>query len=144
MKWGLKRRNLIISKNTTIGALIVVITILILQLMTPQPAIPVTYEPRPPLLQVDAKAVAKELLTKEQYSCFTQLIGKESGWRPEAQNPTSSASGIGQILNSTYKGLGMRKTEAGVTQLVATLAYIHRRWVTPCNAWENFKIKGWY
>ena len=112
--------------------------------MTPQPAIPVTYEPRPPLLQVDAKAVAKELLTKEQYSCFTQLIGKESGWRPEAQNPTSSASGIGQILNSTYKGLGMRKTEAGVTQLVATLAYIHRRWVTPCNAWEHFKLKGWY
>jgi hypothetical protein len=144
LKWGLKRRNLIISKNTTIGALVVVITILILQLLTPQPAIPVTYTPRPPLLQVDAKAVAKELLTKEQYSCFTKLIGKESAWNPKAENPISTASGIGQMLDSTYKGLGMKKSNAGVTQLVGTLAYISRRHVTPCNAWEHFKLKGWY
>jgi Transglycosylase SLT domain len=144
LKWGLKRRNLIISKNTTIGALIVVITILILQLLTPQPAIPVTYTPRPPLLQVDAKAVAKELLTKEQYSCLNKLLSKESSWRPEAQNPKSSASGIGQMLSSTYKNLGMKKTDAGVSQLVATLAYISRRHVTPCNAWDHFKSKGWY
>jgi hypothetical protein len=143
-KSGLKRRNLIISKNTTIGALVVVITILILQLMTPQPAVPVTYEPRPPLLQVDAKAVAKELLTKEQYSCLTKLVGKESAWNPNAQNPTSTASGIGQMLNSTYAGLGMKKTKTGVSQLVATLAYISRRHVTPCNAWEHFQNKGWY
>lgn len=144
MKWGLKRRNLIISKNTTIGALVVVITILILQLMTPQPAVPVTYEPRPPLLQVDAKAVAKELLTKEQYSCLTKLIGKESAWNPNAENPISTASGIGQMLNSTYAGLGMKKTKTGVSQLVATLAYISRRHVHPCNAWDHFKNKGWY
>lgn len=143
-KSGLKRRNLIISKNTTIGALVVVITILILQLMTPQPAVPVTYEPRPPLLQVDAKAVAKELLTKQQYSCLTKLVGKESAWNPNAQNPTSTASGIGQMLNSTYAGLGMKKTKTGVSQLVATLAYISRRHVTPCNAWEHFQNKGWY
>ena len=95
-------------------------------------------------MQVSAKEVAKELLTKEQYSCFTKLIGKESGWRPEAKNPTSSASGIGQILKSTYNGLGMKKTDAGVTQLVATLAYIHRRHITPCNAWKHFQDKGWY
>ena len=112
--------------------------------MTPQPAIPVTYEPRPPLLQVDAKAVAKELLTTKQYTCLNKLLSKESAWNPEAQNPTSTASGIGQILDTTYQGLGMKKTDTGVTQLVATLSYIHRRWVTPCNAYANFKNKGWY
>ncbi len=117
---------------------------LILQLTTPQPAVPVVYEPRPPLLQVDAKAVAKELLTKEQYSCLTKLVGKESAWNPNAENPTSTASGIGQMLNSTYAGLGMKKTKTGVSQLVATLAYISRRHVTPCNAWDHFKNKGWY
>jgi hypothetical protein len=120
------------------------IAVLILQLTSPTPAVPVTYEPRPPLMQVNAKEVARELLTKEQYSCLTKLIGKESGWRPEAQNPTSSASGIGQMLSSTYKGLGMKKTDAGVSQLVATLAYISRRHVNPCNAWDHFKNKGWY
>lgn len=117
---------------------------MLIQLLTPQPANPVVFTPRPPLLQVDAKAVAKELLTQPQYKCLDQLLTKESHWNPKAKNPTSTASGIGQILNSTYKGLGMQKTDAGVTQLVATLSYIHRRWVTPCNAYKNFKIKGWY
>lgn len=95
-------------------------------------------------MQVDAKAVAKELLTKEQYVCLSKLLGKESSWNPKAENPVSTASGIGQILDSTYNGLGMKKSDAGVVQLVATLSYIHRRWVKPCNAWNNFKIKGWY
>lgn len=126
------------------GGLIVLIIILIVQLLSPQQAVPVVYTPRPPLLQVDAKAVAKDLLTKQQYSCLTKLIGKESAWNPNAQNPTSTASGIGQMLTSTYEGLGMKQTKTGVSQLVATLAYISRRHVTPCNAWDHFKAKGWY
>jgi hypothetical protein len=95
-------------------------------------------------MQVSAKEVAKELLNKEQFSCFTKLIGKESAWNPKAENPTSTASGIGQMLDSTYRGLGMRKSNTGVSQLVATLSYISRRHVNPCNAWEHFKSKGWY
>jgi hypothetical protein len=142
--WGLKRSNLIISKNTSIGALIVVITVLILQLMTPQPAVPVVYKERPPLMQVSAKQVAKELLTKNEYSCLAKLIGKESAWNPKAQNPTSTASGIGQMLDSTYSSLGMKKSNAAVAQLLATLSYISRRHVTPCNAWKHFQNKGWY
>ena len=124
--------------------MLVLIAVLLLQVTTPTPAVPVVFKERPPLMQVSAKEVAKELLTKEQYLCFTKLIGKESAWNPKAQNPKSTASGIGQILKSTYNGLGMKKTDAGVTQLVATLAYIHRRHVTPCGAWEHFKEKGWY
>ena len=120
------------------------IAVLILQLTSPTPAVPVTYEPRPPLMQVNAKAVAKELLTKEQYSCLTKLVGKESAWNPNAENPISTASGIGQMLDSTYAGLGMKKQKTGVSQLVATLAYISRRHVTPCNAWKHFQDKGWY
>ena len=120
------------------------IAVLILQLTSPTPAVPVIYKDRPPLMQVNAKAVAKELLTKEQYSCFTKLIGRESAWNPKAENPISTASGIGQMLDSTYKGLGMKKSNAGVAQLVGTLAYISRRHVTPCNAWKHFQDKGWY
>jgi hypothetical protein len=95
-------------------------------------------------MQVNAKAVAKELLNKEQFSCFTKLIGKESAWNPKAKNPKSTASGIGQMLDSTYKGLGMKKSNTGVSQLVATLSYISRRHVNPCNAWKHFQDKGWY
>ena len=95
-------------------------------------------------MQVSAKEVAKELLNKEQYLCLTKLIGKESAWNPKAQNPTSTASGIGQMLDSTYSSLGMKKSNAGVSQLVATLSYISRRHVSPCGAWKHFQKKGFY
>lgn len=120
------------------------IAVLLVQLGSPQPAVPVTYEPRPPLMQVKAKQVAKELLTKEQFSCFTKLIGKESAWNPKAENPISTASGIGQMLDSTYSSLGMKKSKTGISQLVATLSYISRRHSTPCGAWKHFQETGWY
>ena len=112
----------------------------------PQPAIPasIVYKERPILQQVDAKKLAKKLLTKKEYSCLAKLLGKESAWNAEAKNPHSSAKGIGQLLDATYRNLGMKHTEASVPQLVATLAYIHRRHLTPCKAWSHFKEKNYY
>jgi hypothetical protein len=114
----------------------------------PQPAVPaspvVIYKERPILEQVDAKKLAKELLSKNQYKCLANLLGKESAWRPEAKNPKSSAKGIGQLLDATYRSLGMEHSQASVPQLVATLAYIHRRHLTPCSAWDHFKKHSWY
>ena len=112
----------------------------------PQPAIPasIVYKERPILQQVDAKKLAKKLLTKKEYSCLAKLLGKESAWNAEAKNPDSSAKGIGQLLDATYRNLGMKHTEASVPQLVATLAYIHRRHLTPCRAWAFFKEKNYY
>ena len=111
----------------------------------PQPAIPasIVYKERPILEQVDAKKLAKKLLTKKEYSCLVKLLGKESAWNAEAKNPNSSAKGIGQLLDATYRNLGMKHTEASVPQLVATLAYIHRRHLTPCKAWSHFKKKNY-
>jgi len=97
-------------------------------------------------MQVDAKAVARELLHEKSFKCFTQLIGKESAWNPQAENPVSSASGIGQLLDGTYKNLGMKHSDAEVPQLVATLAYIGRKYGSggPCAAWAHFKKHRWY
>jgi hypothetical protein len=122
----------------------VLISVLLVQLTAPVPAVPVVYEPRPLLMQINAKEVAKELLTREQYKCLTKLIGKESAWRAEAKNPKSSASGIGQLLNKTYQNLGMKKSDAGVAQLLATLSYIHRRHLKPCSAYNFFLKNGYY
>jgi len=104
----------------------------------------IIYEKRPLLMQVDPKEIAKELLEPKQYGCLVKLLTRESNWRPTAQNSTSTASGIGQLLEGTYKNLGMKKSDSGVAQLVATLSYIHRRHVTPCNAWRHSEKKGWY
>ena len=104
----------------------------------------IIYEKKPLLMKIDPKEVAKELFDKKQYGCLVKLLTAESNWRPTAQNSKSTASGIGQMLDGTYKNLGMRKSDSGVVQLVATTAYISRRWVTPCNAWRHFQKEKWY
>jgi len=114
--------------------------------ITTEQAIPelVIYKDPPPLMSVNAKEVAKDLLNKEQFLCLTKLIGKESAWNPKAENPKSTASGLGQLLDSTASSLGMKKSDSAVSQLVATLSYISRRHSTPCGAWKHFQKKGWY
>jgi membrane-bound lytic murein transglycosylase MltF len=97
-------------------------------------------------MKADAKDVARELLTEHQFKCFTQLMGKESHWNPKAKNPTSTAAGVGQLLKSTYRNLGMKHSNEAVPQTVAALAYIGRKYGSggPCKAWQHFQRKNWY
>jgi hypothetical protein len=143
-----RRRFIKRNKNLWQRAVIAILLAVFLQASittdkaNPEPAI--VYEPRPILEQVSAKEIAKELLDHRQFICLTRLIGKESAWKPEAQNPTSTASGIGQMLDSTVSSLGMKKSDSAVAQLVATLSYISRRHSTPCGAWKHFEKNRWY
>jgi hypothetical protein len=117
--------------------------------LTPERAIPISpvviYEPRPVIKQVDPKQLAKELLTKKDFRCFTKLMGKESAWQ-DKKNPRSSAEGVGQLLDATYSNLGMKRSKARVAQTVAALAYIGRHYGSggPCKAWQTFQRKGHY
>jgi hypothetical protein len=122
-------------------------TSLIIQTITATPAIPevVIYKDRPPLMQVNPKEVARELLTAQQFKCFSSLMGKESAWM-DKKNPTSTASGVGQLLDGTYKNLGLKRSKSTVAQTVAALAYIGRKYGSsgPCGAWEHFKRNNFY
>jgi hypothetical protein len=120
--------------------------------LTPAPATPpVIFEQRTPMQHIDPKLLAQELLEPQQYKCFAQLIGKESAWQ-SVNNPESSAKGVGQLLAGTYKNLGMRHPESRVSQTIAALAYIGRRYGSggPCAAWIHWKQQkaktgyGWY
>jgi len=123
------------------------VTSLLVQAVNPTPAIPqsVIYKELPILMQVNHKELARELLTKKDFKCFTALMGKESAWK-DKKNPTSSASGVGQLLDSTYRNLGLKRSSSEVAQTVAALAYIGRKYGSggPCAAWQHFKIKKWY
>jgi flagellar biosynthesis GTPase FlhF len=81
---------------------------------------------------------------QSQFSCLESLWGKESGWNPNAQNPTSTAYGIPQFLNSTWAGTGIAKTSDGYRQIDAGLIYIDSRYGSPCGAWSHSKSTGWY
>jgi hypothetical protein len=79
-----------------------------------------------------------------QFSCLESLWGKESGWNPNAQNPSSTAYGIAQFLNSTWAGTGIAKTSDGYRQIDAGLIYIEQAYGSPCAAWGHSQSTGWY
>jgi hypothetical protein len=79
-----------------------------------------------------------------QFSCLEKLWGKESGWNPNAQNPSSTAYGIPQFLDSTWAGTGIAKTSDGYRQIDAGLIYIQKRFGSPCGAWSHSQSQGWY
>ena len=79
-----------------------------------------------------------------EFSCLESLWGKESGWNPNAQNPTSTAYGIPQFLDSTWAGTGIAKTSDGYRQIDAGLIYINNRYGSPCAAWGHSQANNWY
>ena len=81
---------------------------------------------------------------QSQFSCLESLWGKESGWNPNAQNPSSTAYGIPQFLNSTWASTGIAKTSDGYRQIDAGLVYIDSRYGSRCGAWSHSKSTGWY
>jgi len=75
-----------------------------------------------------AYQVAAELLDQNSYKCLVKVINIESHGNPYAKSPTSSAKGVGQLLASTYRNLGLRHSNDPKAQVVAMLAYISERY----------------
>lgn len=69
---------------------------------------------------------------------------KESGWNANAQNPTSTAYGIGQFLDSTWGGYGIKKTSNPSQQVLAMARYIKARYGSPSNALAFHISHNWY
>jgi hypothetical protein len=84
----------------------------------------------------------------EQWSCLYELWTKESNWRPKAKNKTSSAMGIPQLLDSTWKNIGIKPSWNGRKQIDAGLVYLGHRYGKTgnniCKAYAHHLAKGWY
>jgi hypothetical protein len=80
----------------------------------------------------------------EDFQALDQLWQRESGWNPLAQNPTSTAFGIAQFLNGTWKGTGIQKTTNPYQQIQAGLQYIKGRYGSPSNALAFHDQHNWY
>lgn len=93
-----------------------------------------------------ADAIARELLTSKSYACLKKIIHKESRGNKFAKNSNSTARGIGQLLESTYRNLGMRHSNNEAAQLVALLGYIGRKYGSggPCAAWRFHSLHNYY
>lgn len=97
-----------------------------------------------PQLRAMAQSVANFMgWGPAEFQAWDAVINAESGWNPNAQNPTSTAYGLGQFLNSTWKGYGP-KTSDPATQLAYMARYIKNRYGSPTKAliWHN--SHNWY
>lgn len=81
---------------------------------------------------------------------LTELVGRESSFRPNIKNPTSSAHGYAQFLNSTVAAYKKRYPNLNynnpVDQLVLMYHYVKDRYGSPEHAlamWEHRK-PHWY
>lgn len=98
----------------------------------------------------DPKEIAKVLLAEfgfgsDQFGCLDSLWTRESNWRVNADNPTSSAYGIPQALpGSKMSSAGADWATNPVTQIRWGLGYIEDRYGTPCSAWGHSQSHGWY
>lgn len=108
---------------------------------TPPPAAPKTSR----AMTVSAyQAYAAGKVDATQFACLVPMWNNESGWNPAAANPTSTAYGIPQFLDSTWATVGYTKTSDPYTQIDAGLAYIAKAYSTPCGAWSFWQANHYY
>lgn len=78
---------------------------------------------------------------------MSQIVSRESSFNPRAQNPTSTAYGYGQFLNSTRKQYeaktGLNYNDPA-SQLVMMGQYIKDRYGSPANALAFWNKNHWY
>ena len=72
--------------------------------------------------------------TGEQWRALDELVSRESGWNPQADNPTSTAYGLFQFLDSTRENYGIGLNASPRAQARAGLRYVHDRYDSPLDA----------
>jgi Transglycosylase SLT domain len=99
----------------------------------------------------DPKDIARQILKNKfgfgssQFSCFNNIIMRESMWKVNATNPSSGAYGIPQALPGSKmasEGSDWRTNPA--TQIIWAIKYMKDRYGSPCSAWSFKRANGWY
>jgi hypothetical protein len=109
-----------------------------------------TYSRTEDIRDEDPREIGRALLPEfgfgdDQFECLDSLYESESGWRWNADNPTSSAYGIPQALpGSKMSSAGADWESNPVTQIRWGLGYIADRYGTPCSAWGFKQGNNWY
>lgn len=98
-------------------------------------------------IQQYAKQMARRRFGKGHWPELKELVHRESSWNPQADNPTSSAYGLFQFLDDTWKsGYGglHNPTSNPYKQVKAGLDYIAQRYGSPTKALNFHTNNNWY
>jgi hypothetical protein len=99
----------------------------------------------------DPREIARQMAKNKygwgaaQFTCYNNIIIRESNWIVTADNPNSSAYGIPQSLpGSKMAEFGADWRTSAATQIAWGLHYVDQRYGTPCQAWSFKHAHGWY
>jgi hypothetical protein len=96
-----------------------------------------------PLIRVLGQNIANAMGYGSQFSAIDFVFSHESSWNPNAQNPTSSAYGIPQFLDSTWAAYG-GKTSDPARQIRDGIQYMVDRYSSPNGAASFWQGHHWY
>jgi hypothetical protein len=91
-----------------------------------------------------ARGYARSMVSAKEYEALEELIMLESSWNSEAQNPKSTAYGLGQFIDQTWDLVGIEKSADYRIQLIATHKYVMNRYGSWVKALEFRKTNGYY
>lgn len=80
----------------------------------------------------------------DEWKALHELVSRESSWNPNADNPTSSAYGLFQFLDSTRANYGIGLNAGPKKQTRAGLKYILDRYGSPTKAIAHHDRMNWY
>lgn len=102
----------------------------------------------PGAANTDVKKLAMQMLGARgwggQWGALDALVSHESGWNPNAKNPSSTAYGLFQFLDSTWGAVGGAKTADPAKQIEYGFRYIAQRYSDPNGAWNFWNKNHWY
>lgn len=94
---------------------------------------------------MSAYQIAEQIVPSGQFSCFSWIVSRESGWSVTATNPSSGAYGLGQALpGDKMASAGPDWQTNPATQIKWTLGYMDERYGSPCDAQGFWESHGWY
>jgi hypothetical protein len=91
-----------------------------------------------------ARGYARSMVSAKEYKALEELIMLESSWNPNAQNKKSTAYGLGQFIDQTWKSVGIEKSADYRIQLIASHKYVMDRYGSWVKALEFRKANGYY
>jgi hypothetical protein len=99
----------------------------------------------------DPREIARQILQNrfgygaDQFTCFNDIIIRESNWDIDATNPSSGAYGIPQALpGSKMASVGSDWRTNPATQIIWAVGYMDDRYGSICEAWDFKRANGWY
>lgn len=97
---------------------------------------------------VQAAAAKRGWGSGAEWNALSQLVGHESGWRNTVKNPSSTAYGMFQFLDSSWSAVhpGAHRTSDSNLQAQYGMEYIAQRYGSPSKAWEKWLSRSphWY